>query len=100
MEVASAKRQELDIGTGSPKPSSPSGIISGSPKPLSPTRPVALSRDSSFKSLDKGKLKSAHQTSFGNLAINDVLETARFPTTGPRLQTPKGKEIAYGGCKC
>jgi len=88
--VASAKRQELETGTESPKPLSPSRIVTGSPRPSSPSRIVALSRDSSFKSLDKGKVKSAQH--------NDILETARFPTIGPRLQTPKGKQIAFAGC--
>jgi hypothetical protein len=87
--VASAKRQELEIGTESPKPLSPSRIVTGSPRPSSPGKIVALSRDSSFKSLDKAKVKSAQH--------NDILETARFPTTGPRLQTPKGKLIAFAG---
>ncbi|XP_059435246.1 uncharacterized protein LOC132168162 isoform X4 [Corylus avellana] len=82
VEVASAKRQELEIGTESPKPLSPSRIFTGSPRPSSPSKLVALSRDSSFKSLDKAKVKSAQH--------NDILETARFPTTGQRLQTPKG----------
>jgi hypothetical protein len=117
IELAPAKRQAIETGigspkpsspsrivtgspkpsspsrivTGSPKPSSPSRIVTGSPKPLSPSKIVALSRDSSFKSLDKGKVKSAYQTSFGNHSSTDILETARFPTTGPRLQTAKGK---------
>uniref|UniRef100_A0A2N9HYY1 Zinc finger PHD-type domain-containing protein n=1 Tax=Fagus sylvatica TaxID=28930 RepID=A0A2N9HYY1_FAGSY len=116
IELAPAKRQAIETGigspkpsspsrivtgspkpsspsrivTGSPKPSSPSRIVTGSPKPLSPSKIVALSRDSSFKSLDKGKVKSAYQTSFGNHSSTDILETARFPTTGPRLQTAKG----------
>ncbi|XP_041013046.1 uncharacterized protein LOC121256342 isoform X2 [Juglans microcarpa x Juglans regia] len=141
MEVASAKRQELETGTGSPKPSSPSRIVTGSPKPSSPSRlvtgspkpsspsrivtelpkpsspsrlvtgspkpsspsrivtelpkplspstVVALSRDSSFKSLDKGKTKSAYQTPFRNQSSNDIPETVRSPMTGPRLQTSK-----------
>ena len=108
IEVAPAKRQALETGIGSPKPSSPSRIVTGSPKPLSPSRivsgsqkplspskTVSLSRDSSFKSIDKGKVKSAHQTSFGNHSGTDIPETARFPATGPRLQKEKGKQIAY-----
>ena len=83
------------IVTGSPKPLSPSRIVSGSQKPLSPSKTVSLSRDSSFKSIDKGKVKSAHQTSFGNHSGTDIPETARFPATGPRLQKEKGKQIAY-----
>ena len=121
IEVAPAKRQALETGIGSPKPSSPSRIVtespkpsspsrivtgspkplspsrivSGSQKPLSPSKTVSLSRDSSFKSIDKGKVKSAHQTSFGNHSGTDIPETARFPATGPRLQKEKGKQIAY-----
>ncbi|KAG7980620.1 hypothetical protein I3843_05G191200 [Carya illinoinensis] len=116
MEVASAKRQELETGTGSPKPSSPSRIVTGSPKPSSPSRlvtgspkplspsrivtelpkpsspstVVALSRDSSFKSLDKAKAKSAYQTPSCNQSGNDIPETVRTPMTGPRPQTSKG----------
>nr|XP_011470119.1 PREDICTED: uncharacterized protein LOC101314703 isoform X3 [Fragaria vesca subsp. vesca] len=73
----SSKRQTLETRVGSPKPSSPK-------------RTVALSRESSFKSMDKDKLKSdksAYQTS---TTTNDVSETVRSPTTGPRLQTAKG----------
>ncbi|XP_041013050.1 uncharacterized protein LOC121256342 isoform X5 [Juglans microcarpa x Juglans regia] len=151
MEVASAKRQELETGTGSPKPSSPSRIVTGSPKPSSPSRlvtgspkpsspsrivtelpkpsspsrlvtgspkpsspsrivtelpkplspstVVALSRDSSFKSLDKGKTKSAYQTPFRNQSSNDIPETVRSPMTGPRLQTSKtGASSTSGMC--
>ncbi|XP_075647763.1 protein PARALOG OF AIPP2 isoform X4 [Castanea sativa] len=72
------------IVSASPKPLSPSRIVSASPKPLSPTKIVSLSRDSSFKSIEKGKVKSAHQTSFGNHSSTDIPETARFPATGPR----------------
>ncbi|XP_065627578.1 ASI1-immunoprecipitated protein 2-like [Quercus suber] len=116
IEVAPAKRQALETGIGSPKPSSPSRIVTGSPKPsspskivtgspkplspsrivsvspkpLSPSKTVSLSRDSSFKSIDKGKVKSACQTSFGNHSSTDIPETARFPATGPRLQKVNG----------
>ncbi|XP_031257241.1 uncharacterized protein LOC116115221 isoform X3 [Pistacia vera] len=58
----------------------------GPTKSSSPTRAASLSRDSSFKSIDKGKVKPA---SFGNISSNDVSETARSPT-GLLLQTPKG----------
>ncbi|XP_050253369.1 uncharacterized protein LOC126699527 isoform X7 [Quercus robur] len=78
------------IVTGSPKPLSPSRIVSGSPKPSSPSKIVSLPRDSSFKSIEKGKLKSAHQTSFGNHSGTDIPETARFPATGPRPHKIKG----------
>ncbi|ESR50667.1 hypothetical protein CICLE_v10033462mg, partial [Citrus x clementina] len=48
----------------------------GYPKPLSPSKAAALSRDSSFKSLDKGKVRPV---TFGNNSSNDVVETARSP---------------------
>ncbi|XP_010270007.1 PREDICTED: uncharacterized protein LOC104606480 isoform X2 [Nelumbo nucifera] len=86
-EVASAeKRQAFDTSVGSPKASSPSK------KPL-------LSRESSFKSLDKGKVKTIHKVaSFGSHFANNSHEIAHSPTTtGPnpsriqsRLQSPRG----------
>lgn len=80
VEMASAsKRQAVETSLASPKSSSPSRITS-------------LSRDSSFKSLDKGKVKIAHQTSFVNRFSVDILEVARPSSNGPRLQTPKGKK--------
>ncbi|KAK9271648.1 hypothetical protein L1049_002011 [Liquidambar formosana] len=78
IEVASvAKRQALETITGSPKASSPS-------------RTAALSRDCSFRNLDKGKAKPTQQTSFGSHYINDIPETARPPTTGSCPQAPRG----------
>lgn len=58
----------------------------GSPKPLSPSKTAALSRDSSFKSLDKGKVRPV---SFGNNSSNDVVENVRSPG-GMLPQTTKG----------
>ena len=63
----------------------------GSPKSLSPSRVSALSREGSFKNLDKGKVRPSPQISLGNHSGNDMPETVRSPTFGPRLQTPKGK---------
>ncbi|XP_011012546.1 PREDICTED: uncharacterized protein LOC105116774 isoform X6 [Populus euphratica] len=61
-----------------------------SPKSCSPSRIAAVSRDTSFKSLDKGKVKIAHQTSFGNRSNIDLPEIARPSVNGPHVQTPKG----------
>lgn len=81
-EVASAsKRQALEGSFGSPKSSSPS-------------RTAALSRDGSFKGLDKGKVKPARQTSFVTHSSVDTPETARF-SIGPRVQSPKGMENSF-----
>lgn len=67
----------------------------GSPKPSSPGRMAALSRNGSFKNSDKGKVRPVNQTSSTTHSI-DIQETARSPTSGPRL-TPRGKflEIAF-----
>lgn len=81
VEVApAAKRQALEMSMGSPKASSPN-------------RMGVLSRESSFKNLDKERVRSAQQTCLGNQSTNDMLETSRSSTAGPRLQTPKGKQI-------
>lgn len=99
MEVApAAKRQALEMSMGSPKSSSP-------------VRTVVLSRESSFKSIDKERLKpaqqtslgnySAQQTSLGNHSASDMLEMSRHSTAAPRLQTPKGEQmIAFASCPC
>ena len=63
----------------------------GSPKLLSPSRVSVLSREVSFKNLDKGKVRPSLQISLGNHSGNEMPETVRSPTSGPRLQTPKGK---------
>ncbi|PQM39489.1 uncharacterized protein Pyn_25375 [Prunus yedoensis var. nudiflora] len=74
IEVApAAKRQALEIRGGSPRPSSPK-------------RMGALSRESSFKSIDKDRLRSTYQSS---QSINDISEAARSPSSGIRLQTTK-----------
>ncbi|XVF30541.1 hypothetical protein REPUB_Repub16aG0066900 [Reevesia pubescens] len=62
----------------------------GSPKSLSPSKVSALSRESSFKNLDRGKVRPSPQISISNHSGNDMPETVRSPTSGPRLQTPKG----------
>ncbi|XWS42848.1 hypothetical protein CRYUN_Cryun16bG0049800 [Craigia yunnanensis] len=62
----------------------------GSPKSLSPGKVSALSREASFKNLDKGKVRPSPQISLGNHSGNDMPETVHSPTSGPRLQTPKG----------
>ena len=68
-----------------------------SPKSCSPSRIAALSRDTSFNSLDKGKVKIAHQTYFGNRLSIDIRETAHPSLNGSRVQTPKGKNQSLVG---
>lgn len=78
MEVApAAKKQALEMSMGSPKSSSP-------------VRMGVLSRVSTLKNIEKERVRPAQQTSLGNHSANDMLETSRPSTTGPRLQTPKG----------
>ncbi|XP_057761999.1 uncharacterized protein LOC130982145 [Arachis stenosperma] len=77
IEVASAaKRQALESSTGSPKASSPKRL-------------VPLSRESSFKNLDKGKVKPGHLMPIHNHSSGDDTEVARSPSIGPRSQIPK-----------
>ncbi|PPS06182.1 hypothetical protein GOBAR_AA14464 [Gossypium barbadense] len=62
----------------------------GSPKSLSPSKASALSREGSFKNMDKGKVRPSPQLSLGCHSGNDMLETTCSPASGPRLQSPKG----------
>ncbi|KAI4322004.1 hypothetical protein L6164_021730 [Bauhinia variegata] len=71
-----AKRQAVESSTGSPKPSSPKRLVS-------------LSRESSFKSPDKGKVKPSNQLSFCHSSSEDM-EVVHSPTNGPQGQMPKG----------
>nr|XP_010318291.1 uncharacterized protein LOC101244850 isoform X1 [Solanum lycopersicum] len=70
-EYSAAKKQALEP-------------VPASPKTLSPNKLPALSRESSFKNSDKGKLKSANQISSGGLSVHDT------PAWGSRLQTSRG----------
>ncbi|XP_065852678.1 protein PARALOG OF AIPP2 isoform X2 [Euphorbia lathyris] len=74
-----SKRQAIETSFGK----------ASSPKSSSPTRSPSLSRDSSFKSLDKGKVKLAHQTSFTN-HTGLSSETVRASLIASRLQSSKG----------
>ncbi|XP_042486315.1 uncharacterized protein LOC122066561 isoform X3 [Macadamia integrifolia] len=86
-EIASAaKRQALEISVGSPTASSPG-------------RKSVLSRESSFKNLDKGKIKPSQLIPLsGNHTANNSQDTADSPTTSSqkssriqsRLQLPQG----------
>ncbi|KAJ4951840.1 hypothetical protein NE237_028672 [Protea cynaroides] len=87
VEVASAaKRQALETSVGSLMASSPG-------------RKAVLSRESSFKNLDKGKVKPSQQMPLsGNLIANNSQETADSSTASgyqssriqSRLQSPRG----------
>ncbi|KAJ1415165.1 Zinc finger, PHD-type [Sesbania bispinosa] len=78
VEVATAsKRQALESSSGSPKASSPKRI-------------VPLSRESSSKSLDNGKVKPGQQIPIRNRPGGDGVELARSLSTGPRSQTARG----------
>ncbi|KAJ8554166.1 hypothetical protein K7X08_024844 [Anisodus acutangulus] len=80
----SGKRRMDDIEVSSAAKKQALEPVSGSPKTLSPNRLPALSRESSFKNSDKGKLKSANQISSGGLSVHDT------PVWGSRLQTSRG----------
>ncbi|GKV07428.1 hypothetical protein SLEP1_g19208 [Rubroshorea leprosula] len=72
-----AKRQTIETNIGSPKSSSPSRV-------------AALSRESSFKSIDKGKMRPSSHMFLGNHSNNDMSEATRSPTSGSKLQESKG----------
>ncbi|OIW11148.1 hypothetical protein TanjilG_22955 [Lupinus angustifolius] len=77
IEVAlAAKRQALESSTGSPKM-------------LSPKKLDHLSRESSFKSLDKGKVKPCHQMPIRNHSGGDDEEIARSVSIGLQGQPSK-----------
>ncbi|CAL0311365.1 unnamed protein product [Lupinus luteus] len=71
-----AKRQALESSTRSPKMSSPKKLDN-------------LSRESSFKSSDKGKVKPYHQMPIRNHSGGDDKEIARSLSIGPRGQPSK-----------
>lgn len=73
-----AKRQAFDTGMGTPRSSS-----------LSKT--AVLSRDGSFKSLEKGKVRPA---ALGSHSRNDVSETARSPS-GSLIRKAKGTHSLF-----
>ncbi|KAF5749254.1 hypothetical protein HS088_TW04G01219 [Tripterygium wilfordii] len=79
--------ENLEVASASRRQAIEANIVS--PKSSSPHRTATLSRDSSFKNLDKGKVRPT-QKSFGNQSGNDILETVRSPTTSMRLHPPKG----------
>lgn len=82
MEIATAaKRQALESSTGSPKASSPKRI-------------VPLSRESSFKSMDKEKMKSGQQKiPMHNHLGGDDTELARSLSAGPRSQNARSMDL-------
>ncbi|KAF7835260.1 Bromodomain adjacent to zinc finger domain protein 1A [Senna tora] len=72
-----SKRQAVESSTGSPKSSSPKRI-------------VALSRESSLKSLDKAKGKPDNQMPIRTHAGGDNMETVRSSSSAPRGLLRKG----------
>ena len=86
IEVApAAKRQALESSIGSPKTSSPKRL-------------VPLSRESSFKSLDKSKVKPGLLMPIRNHSGGIDTEIARSPSIGPRGQNPKGMDLFFICC--
>ncbi|MED6122043.1 hypothetical protein PIB30_035964 [Stylosanthes scabra] len=65
----------------------------GSPKGSSPKRIFPLSRESSFKNHDKGKLKSGDHSSICNHPDGNNRELARSLSAGPRSQTAKSTSL-------
>lgn len=63
--------------------------IVGSPKTSNSGRIAALSRESSFKNLDRGKLQSPHHSSSDVVPINGTEESAKS-ASDPRLRNFRG----------
>lgn len=63
--------------------------VVGSPKTSNSNRIAALSRESSFKNLDRGKLQSPHHSSSETVPINGTAELAK-PASDPRLHNVRG----------
>ncbi|CAL0329392.1 unnamed protein product [Lupinus luteus] len=77
----------VDVGIAAKRQALESNIVS--PKASSPKKVVSLSRESSFKSLDKGKVDPGHQIPIHNNASGGDLELARSLSAGPRNQPKK-----------
>lgn len=58
---------------------------------------AALSRDSSFKHLDKGRIKPTQHSSTSTLVAP---ESAESPSSGLRMQTPRGSVIIFCSFSC
>jgi hypothetical protein len=80
--------EDLEVSSSSKKQAIESS--KDSPRILSPSKIGAISRESSFKSFDRGKVRPANQSNSSNRSIDDTIETVSSPTTGPRSQTSRG----------
>ncbi|EYU19754.1 hypothetical protein MIMGU_mgv1a000792mg [Erythranthe guttata] len=54
--------------------------IVGSPKTSNPSKTAALSRETSLKNLDKGRLQSSHHSVPDTVPVNEITETAGTPS--------------------
>ncbi|XP_043715589.1 uncharacterized protein LOC122663985 [Telopea speciosissima] len=97
--VLPAKRQSDSIEVASVVKRQVHETSIGSPTASSPGRKASLSRESSFKNLDKGKVKPSQPIPFsGNHTANNFQDTADSPTISghnlsriqSRLQSPRG----------
>ncbi|OIV99648.1 hypothetical protein TanjilG_17458 [Lupinus angustifolius] len=77
----------VEVGITAKRQALESNIVS--PKASSPKKMVSLSRESSFKSLDKGKVEPGHQIPIRNNASGGDIELARSLSAGPRNQPTK-----------
>ncbi|XP_022866085.1 tyrosine-protein kinase BAZ1B-like [Olea europaea var. sylvestris] len=85
-------RDENEVSSVAKKPAIES--IMTSPRNSSSNKTAALSRENSFKNLDRGRMQPINHSSSATLPVNDTLESART-ALDPRIQTSRGYLIRY-----
>ncbi|CAI9785545.1 unnamed protein product [Fraxinus pennsylvanica] len=80
-------RDDNEVSSMAKKPAIES--IMGSPRNSNPSKTAALSRESSFKNLDKGRMQPIYHSSSATLQVNDTPESA-CAAPDPRIQTSRG----------
>ncbi|CAA2963339.1 uncharacterized protein LOC111399148 isoform X1 [Olea europaea subsp. europaea] len=80
-------RDENEVSSVAKKPAIES--IMTSPRNSSSNKTAALSRENSFKNLDRGRMQPINHSSSATLPVNDTLESART-ALDPRIQTSRG----------
>ncbi|CAI9755296.1 unnamed protein product [Fraxinus pennsylvanica] len=80
-------RDENEVSSVAKKPAIES--IMASPRNSSSSKTAALSRESSFKNLDRGRMRPINHSSSATLPVNDTLESAHA-APDPRIQISRG----------
>ncbi|KAL2518515.1 Uncharacterized protein Adt_14762 [Abeliophyllum distichum] len=80
-------RDDNEVSSVAKKPAIES--IMGSPRKSNSSKTAALSRESSFKNLDRGRKQPINHSSSATLPVNDTLESA-CSALDPRIQSSRG----------